>query len=358
MLKQPMVILCLFALSAIFAQGGARPPVIDVCDKTYEITGDFMTIIIARNIAYGEPETLAPKVIRQIKRRYEEKVDSLMARRDELNLSEKTLLDSLARLKTELRVAETQAAQLARDFAAVDLKTTSYLYQLAYYFFGNGQLVEALEVMSDKALAAIELNQAKKYILKAAALRQTGDMQESTNILKTAFERYPCFDSALAYGRQLAETGAERNNGIRKLGAAIELAGSPGERSTGYLYLAKAHLGGEDVSAAHRAAQEVILLNKAHKLNNKQEVTKARSILEIPVPTTIEKADKYLREGDLVRFDELMETHQVKNHQSPFSLEAYQLKLLYVERLRIDNPAAARKEARLIRKFLKTKQDR
>ncbi|MFK8163709.1 MAG: hypothetical protein AB8H12_14785 [Lewinella sp.] len=347
-----MVVILLLLTSGLFAQGDTSP-IINVCGKNYEITGDFMTVVIARNIVFGEPETLAPKVVQQIKNRYEEKVDSLLARRDLLELSDQMVQDSLSRLEVELNVAEYQAMELAREFTSIDLKTTSYLYQLAYYFYGNGQLVEALEVMSDDALAKIELNQAKKYVLKAMALKRTGDIEGSTKTLKTASDRYPCYGSIAAYGRQLTETKA-LGCGIVQLKQAIGLAGSPGERSQGYLWLANAFLCEEEVGQAHRVAEKVLLIHEQYRLNISTEIAEARSILNLPVLTTRQKAEQYLFDNDLVRFDQIMKKEEVSNYELPFSTEAYQLKLLYLERLRLTDPAAAKKAQKLIRKYWKT----
>ncbi len=349
------LILCFLFLSVShFNHAQENTPVIDVCGKSYEITGSFLTIIIAENLLYGKPETLAPEIVEQIKNRYREKMNTLNRRYANAEMTLEVLEDSLAQLNIQLEVAQRQVQLLTEEFSTIDLQTTSYLYQLAYFFFRNGQLAEASAVLSDDALAKIELIQARKYIQKARATEQLGDSLQARQILKKAVSRYPVFEVRMAYGKRLLASDMPERAAIH-LQAAVDLAGSVGQQSTGYCFLAQAYEQQGAIPAAQNAAREIIVIRDKTGYAVSGEIDIAQKILSRQEITVVERARQLLRAEDFEGFNNIVQSENVKDYNIPFSKEAYQLKMLYLHYLELRFPNKVKKEKRKITRFYKTK---
>jgi tetratricopeptide (TPR) repeat protein len=250
---------------SVYLHGQTSPPIITVCGKSYEITGDFLTIIISENIKIKDTSAASRKAINAIEAQYETRLAALNYQYDETMLSLAQLEDSISQLDQQLYTAKEQARLLEQEFASIDFTTTSYLYQLAYYFFNQGKLQEATEIMEEHSLLRLEKIQAHKYILRAQALWDQQNQAGALEILKDATQKYSFYELHFLHGRLLLETG-QPAEAAKALQAALDLAGSPGERMHCYTQLALSYSMPSQTDTAARYAHKALQLKDTFQL--------------------------------------------------------------------------------------------
>lgn len=285
-MKLWMISLCFLATQLSWAQD----PRIEICGKSYEITGDFLTIIISENIKIKSCTEAVEKVKADIHSKYQSRVSALEARHENTQLSLIQLQDSFDILEKELHIAQQQVELLGIEFSTIDFTTTSYLYQLAFYFFNQGQLDEASAIMTEESLLQLEYIQAQKHLLNAQLHWRAGDATRAINALENSTKKYPFYELFLQQAQYLIEH-QQIGQAIAPLHQSLNLAGSYGQQIQSLSILASAYHTTNDSLQAQAYALKCIRLNDSLQLNRHSESLDALLILIDLAPTTESKIE-------------------------------------------------------------------
>jgi len=202
---------------------------ITIKGKTYTITGDNLTIIIGKNPQVNIKKIVPAKIKKNIKNKYQKTISELTQKYKAGLFSLDAYQDSLTLFKNQYKTVQEQAVKLANEFSKVDFSKQSYIYRLAYIIYSEGDISEALEILNNETLENLEIQQARRYLLRAAIYISRNQFDRANTLYHTAISKYPNFETISSYANFLRDRQREKE-AIEKYQLGNTFATTPQEK--------------------------------------------------------------------------------------------------------------------------------
>lgn len=173
---------------------------IKIKGKTYQLTGDNLTIVIGKNLKLNITREVPENVRKSIAQRYEGELKELESAYNSGKISLAELSKKKQNAYTKFEVAYATATKLAEEFARVSFSQESFLFRLAYVVYREGDIDGALDILNEDSLEMNETCQAMQYLLVIAANWLSNNRNAAFLLLEQVVKKYPSFNTLSSYG--------------------------------------------------------------------------------------------------------------------------------------------------------------